>query len=239
MQFLTCLPVGSGHEISQAERDDALLWYPLAGAAVGAVLIAGGVLSSPLSPFLQAALLVALWAGVTGALHLDGLADCADAWAGGFGSRETTLQILKDSRCGAVAVVAVSMALIVKVAALTAGVAWVALLVAPVAARLMIIPAFLWLPYVGSSGVAGEIQLALTEEKRKVALRVLAAGALALLMFVSLWQWLALAAVAGAVFALWRVAMMRRLQGFTGDCIGLLVEVSELAFLIAFAAFGL
>jgi adenosylcobinamide-GDP ribazoletransferase len=49
---------------------------------------------------LQAALLLALWVLLSGALHLDGLADSADAWLGGFGDRERTLQIMKDRAAG-------------------------------------------------------------------------------------------------------------------------------------------
>ena len=49
---------------------------------------------------LTAALVLAVWVLLTGALHLDGVADCADAWVGGFGDREKTFQILKDPRSG-------------------------------------------------------------------------------------------------------------------------------------------
>ena len=63
-------------------------------------------------------MLLAVWVLLTGALHLDGVADCADAWVGGFGDREKTFQILKDPRSGPIAVVVLVLVLLVKWAAL-------------------------------------------------------------------------------------------------------------------------
>ena len=70
------------------------------------------------SPLLQAALLLALWVALTGALHLDGLADSADAWLGGFGDPARTLEIMKDPRSGPVAVVVLVLLLLLKFSAL-------------------------------------------------------------------------------------------------------------------------
>ena len=236
-QFLTCLPAGAVGSVPKGARLDMMYWYPAVGAVIGVVLIGFELLSTPLNDFMQASLLVTLWVVVTGGLHLDGLADCADAWVGGLGSREKTLEIMKDPRCGPFAAVAVTLALILKVAALTAYQGWLALLLAPYFARLLIIPAILSLPYAREDGLAGEIQSALSHRKRKFAMGIIVAGALAPLPFASPLLWLALAATSAAVFLLWRVSMIRRLQGFTGDCIGLLVELSELALLFVFVVF--
>jgi adenosylcobinamide-GDP ribazoletransferase len=54
-----------------------------------------------------AALLLAVWVLLTGGLHLDGLADTADAWIGGQGDRDRTLAIMKDPRSGPIAIVAI------------------------------------------------------------------------------------------------------------------------------------
>lgn len=67
---------------------------------------------------MRAALLLVFWVLATGALHLDGLADSADAWVGGLGDRERTLAIMKDPCCGPAAVVALVVVLLVKFAAL-------------------------------------------------------------------------------------------------------------------------
>jgi adenosylcobinamide-GDP ribazoletransferase len=52
----------------------------------------------------QAVLVLMLWVAITGGLHLDGLADCADAWVGGFGNRQRSLAIMKDPAAGPIAV---------------------------------------------------------------------------------------------------------------------------------------
>lgn len=69
---------------------------------------------------LVAALVLALWVYFTGAMHLDGVADTADAWVGGLGDHQRTLEIMKDPRVGAMAVAAMLLVLLVKFAAITA-----------------------------------------------------------------------------------------------------------------------
>jgi adenosylcobinamide-GDP ribazoletransferase len=67
---------------------------------------------------LHAALLLTVWVLLSGGLHLDGLADSADAWLGGFGDRERTLTIMKDPRSGPIAVVVLVLVLLLKFCAL-------------------------------------------------------------------------------------------------------------------------
>ena len=69
---------------------------------------------------LHAALLLTAWVLLSGGLHLDGLADSADAWLGGFGDRERTLTIMKDPRSGPIAVVTLGLVLLLKFTALVA-----------------------------------------------------------------------------------------------------------------------
>jgi len=198
----------------------------------------GDWLMSGLDATLQAALLVTLWVVVTGGLHLDGLSDVADAWMGGLKSKQRTLEIMQDSRAGAIAIVVVSLTLILKVTTLATYHSWVVLLVAPVAARAMIIPVFLWVPCAKQDGLAADLQIALTEQKRKWCAGILAVSAFAPVFFVSFWLWVSLVVVSFVVFLIWRMAMIRRLQGFTGDCVGALIEITELALLLTFAIFG-
>ncbi|PWQ89005.1 adenosylcobinamide-GDP ribazoletransferase, partial [Enterococcus faecium] len=79
--------------------------------------LASHLLQGTPSP-LHAALLLTLWVLLSGALHLDGLADSADAWLGGFGDRERTLRIMKDPRSGPIAVVTLVLVLLLKFCAL-------------------------------------------------------------------------------------------------------------------------
>jgi adenosylcobinamide-GDP ribazoletransferase len=109
---------------------------------------------------LQAALLLALWVLLSGALHLDGLADSADAWLGGFGDRERTLQIMKDPRSGPIAVVTLVLVLLLKFCAL-----WVLvehgagglLVLAPVVGRAAMLGLFLTTPYVRAGGLGAAL----------------------------------------------------------------------------------
>ncbi|WP_162232572.1 adenosylcobinamide-GDP ribazoletransferase, partial [Methylogaea oryzae] len=96
----------------------SLLAYPAVGLLIGVLLAVVHGLSDAAPPAVSAALILLTWVLSTGALHLDGLADCADAWVGGHGSRERTLQILKDPHAGSVAVAVTVTVLLAKFAAL-------------------------------------------------------------------------------------------------------------------------
>ena len=90
LRFLTMLPVPRGVPNDDLTAGRSLLWYPAVGLLLGLLLLL--VNRSLALPFyLQAAVLLAFWVVLTGGLHLDGLADCADAWVGGLGDREKKL----------------------------------------------------------------------------------------------------------------------------------------------------
>jgi adenosylcobinamide-GDP ribazoletransferase len=120
LQFLTRLPVHLPEKPNEHAIGQSLLYYPLVGLLLGSLLAALAWAMRDSSTMLHAALLLAIWVMMTGALHLDGLADSADAWAGGQGNRERTLAILKDPYCGPVAVVVLILLLLVKFASLEA-----------------------------------------------------------------------------------------------------------------------
>src|SRR5215831_21347953 len=91
LQFLTCLPIRLQSPPAGRELGLSLLWYPAVGLLLGVLLWIAATLVRPISPALAAALILTLWVACTGALHLDGLADTADAWVGGRSDRERTL----------------------------------------------------------------------------------------------------------------------------------------------------
>ena len=98
VQFLTRLPVRLASAPTDAEMGQAVLFYPAVGIIVGAplVLIGYAIAAGFIPHLLGAAMILAAWVMLTGGLHLDGLADSADAWAGGRGHRERALAIMKD-----------------------------------------------------------------------------------------------------------------------------------------------
>ncbi|WP_425492534.1 adenosylcobinamide-GDP ribazoletransferase [Dyella jiangningensis] len=227
--FLTRLPVPAGVFDGVSTRTQ-LAWYPVVGWLIGALLWAFGWVLAAAPPLLASALLLLAWVALTGALHLDGLADSADAWVGGLGDRERTLAIMKDPRSGPMGVAAVVLVLLLKFAALASlphpG---VALWLTPLLGRAVLTAAFVSTPYVRSGGLGS----ALVAAPRSASLAGLAL-ALALCLIggrPGLWALLA----ATLVFAFWRLACLRRLGGMTGDTCGALTELTEAAVLVVLA----
>ena len=116
--FLTRLPVPARVWAEASRPPVQLPWYPVVGLLIGALLSGLACLLSREPPLLTAALLLLAWTGITGGLHLDGLADSADAWVGGLGDRARTLEIMKDPRSGPMGVTAIVVVLLLKFAAL-------------------------------------------------------------------------------------------------------------------------
>ncbi len=225
--FLTRLPVPR-IEFLPGTQAGSLKWYPLVGVVLGGLLSGAAALSwTVLPPIPAAAVLLVVWVALTGALHLDGLADSADAWIGGMGDRARTLSIMKDPRSGPAGVVALVLVLLLKFSALaTLADPWL-LVLPPLLGRAAIVAWFLTTPYVRVGGLGDPLRGAPATGCR-VAL-VLAAlssaffGKLGLLTFLA----------ALATGWLWRRAVHSRLGGFTGDTAGALVEIVEAATLIA------
>jgi adenosylcobinamide-GDP ribazoletransferase len=104
LQFLTRLPISLAGMPAPQQIGRSLLWYPVVGLLLGLWLVGLQQLLGDTPLPLQTALLLAVWVGSTGGLHLDGLADTADAWVGGFGDRQRSLEIMQDPRSGPIAV---------------------------------------------------------------------------------------------------------------------------------------
>ena len=234
LQFLTCIPVALRFEPQPADWGRSALAYPLIGLLIGLLLAGLQRLVGHADPLLQAALLAITWTLLTGGLHLDGLADSADAWVGGRGDRERTLAIMKDPRSGPAGVSAIVLALLLKFAALAAlakAGAWPALLLAPMLGRSALLALLLITPYVRPGGLGS----ALSAHLPRAAAGLILAVALAASLFLAGRQGgFALAGAAIAWLAL-RQMMMHRLGGMTGDTMGAAVELTEVAVLVACA----
>jgi cobalamin synthase len=100
VQFLTRIPLGKHVEYQPKLAGAAVAWYGVVGLLMGCVLaISGWVLTDwiHLPSLLVAAIVLIIWVVITGALHLDGVGDCGDAWMGGH-TPERMLEIMKDTR---------------------------------------------------------------------------------------------------------------------------------------------
>lgn len=238
LQFLTVIPVHLPRALTATEQARALLCYPMVGVGIGVGMAALGWLLDALLPAMPAAaLLLAFWVGVTGALHLDGLADTADAWLGGHGDRARTLAIMRDTHSGAAAVAAVALLLLLKFAALVSLLAagwWWVLAVAPVVGRAAMPLLLSALPYVREDGIGTDAaRLLAPMHGAQVAVLSLAA---VLAMVAWLAGWLAalvMIALPLSMLAIWARALRHRLGGTTGDTAGAALEMVEAAVLVA------
>lgn len=234
LQFLTRLPVRLAGMPTLEQTGRSLLCYPLVGGVIGLLLLVVAQLLDAAPVPLQAAILLAVWVALTGALHLDGLADSADAWMGGFGDRERTLTIMKDPRSGPIAVVVLVLLLLLKFVALLALLeqgSHLGLLLVPVLGRAALVALFLSTPYVRAGGLGEALANHLP---RSAAVVVLALTSLACLLFGGFWMML----TAAGIFFWLRRMMLQRLGGTTGDTAGALLEVLECSTLLALALAG-
>ena len=136
-RYLTILPLPRSRVAGDLGR--AAGWFPVVGAGARRRVWPSrrSAVDRVVPPGVGAMLLVALWAVLTGGLHLDGLADACDGLGGGW-SRERALAIMRDARSGPYGVTAIVLVLGLKAAALASlpeGLAWRALVLAPAVAR--------------------------------------------------------------------------------------------------------
>jgi adenosylcobinamide-GDP ribazoletransferase len=231
VQFLTRLPVPRGVRYTPEALGWSVVFYPLVGLLAGALLVALKTVLAGAGPLLAAALLLVAWVGVTGGLHVDGLADCADAWVGGQGERERSLRIMKDPYSGPIAVATVMLLLLVKFAALAEQPSAAALLWTPVIGRGLLPFWLLTTPYVRPGGLGSPLAENLPRRAGGLSVGLalvgaaLALGPLPVLM---------------AVLAAWglRRLMLQRLGGCTGDTLGAGVEIVEAVVLVVCALGG-
>lgn len=231
MAFLTVLPVataegGPGDRLGRA-------FFPAVGALVGLCAAAVfAVMSSFSTPLVAAAAATATLAVLTGALHLDGLADAADGLFG-RGDAAQRLDVMRDPRLGSFGTAALALVLVGDIAALSAmspGRALAALVIAGALSRLAMLWLMAFVPYVRPSGLG---LVAWDPSHRRLDLVV--GSSLALIMCLLDWRrtlvalpLVALAAVGMALLA------RRKLGGATGDIYGATSELGQLVALIAF-----
>ena len=141
--FLTRIPTPKISKMSEEEISRSVLYYPLIGLCIGLLLI---LIASILADLVNvsaysmvAAVIIVVWVLITGALHLDGLADTADGFVGGQGSDERTLAIMKDPTSGPIGIASIFLILLLKYAAvvaiLSSDMSYWSLLLAPIVAR--------------------------------------------------------------------------------------------------------
>ncbi|WP_342617736.1 adenosylcobinamide-GDP ribazoletransferase [Rhodoferax sp. GW822-FHT02A01] len=256
LQFFTRIPV-TGRLAAWVGYSPQMLrasaaHFPGVGWMVGALVtvlqlaLFMGLPVGGYSPLVVAALGTAFGILLTGAFHEDGLADVADGLGGSY-QRERSLEIMKDSRVGAFGAIAIAMVLLTKVA-LVAELAFLGPVVLAAVPFLAHVVSRTWplltirlLPHVGDTAQSKSKPLAeqITRQALQVATVwcVLAFALVAAVLGLGpvMLRTLGGALLASALGFAWMHRLFaRRLQGFTGDCLGAIQQVCELAFYLGF-----
>jgi adenosylcobinamide-GDP ribazoletransferase len=226
LRFLTVLPVKGGEGPQPGDLGRAAGWFGWVGLIVG--LAAGGAWW--LSGLILAAILsVATWAAVTGGLHLDGLADCCDGFFNAS-SPAHRLEIMKDPRLGTFGAIGIFIFLALKIGAvlsLPPHKAFLAICLAACTGRWMILLASRQ-PAARPGGLGADFKAGIQPQAY-----ILSAIPTAVLGISLGWNGLlAVGAALLAALGIFRLAR-RKIGGFTGDVLGLIVEASEVVGLLA------
>lgn len=231
--FLTRLPVPGNLPWSVGEQARAAGYFPLVGLLIGGGCAGAYALAVQLWPPTIAVLCaMATGALLTGALHEDGWADACDG-LGGASTRERALEIMKDSRIGSFGTIGLLLMLLTKLHALStlaeAGPWQLGLAFGSAHALSRLVPVVLihTLPYARPSGEAKSTAVSLGPGKRGLVLALLS-GTLPLLAWppataIAMLTTTLLLTLAGARY------LLRRLGGYTGDCLGAMQQICELA----------
>ena len=231
MTFLTRVPLGRRVEVGAADVARGAVVFPVVGAGIGVLggLLAGA-LEGPLPALVAGALGVAVAVVLSGGLHVDALADSADALGA---ERARALEIMRDPRIGAFGAAAVALALLVEAGSLGAlaelGDATAGFLVAGALSRATAPLLAQVVPYARESGTGAALSGGLAAGAPAVG-GAFAIGA-AVLFFG--WDGVVAAACVGAVAVACGAASWRWLGGVTGDTLGAAIQLSEAAALVA------
>jgi adenosylcobinamide-GDP ribazoletransferase len=224
--FLTRLPTPR----STASLDDmagAMRWFPIVGVLIGAIVAAGAWVGAFVDAWVAALGGLALWVAVTGALHLDGLGDIADAAGAAHGDPGRSRAVLADPHLGSFAVVSIVLQLMAKLVLLHTlverGAIW-PLVTIPAVARIGPLIWACWLPPLhdglgAAFGKAVRMVDVVGWSAALLALSVALPGVLPAFLLVPAWGW-------------W---LARRIGGISGDGHGAGIELIETGLLLALA----
>lgn len=232
LQFLTIFPIQLKEMPSKQQNGQSLLFYPLIGLMIGAILFAIATLLHALPVILLSSLILVVWIWLTGGLHLDGLADTADAWVGGFGDKERTLKIMKDPSCGPIGVLSLIILCLIKWSALYVLLEkqlYSALILFPILGRLAPLFLFLTTQYVREKGLGSSIA-EFIPKTGAVILFILCLVASVYFAWIGV---LTVMIFIGTLIYL-RYKFIQRIGGITGDTVGASIEICETVSLLSF-----
>lgn len=233
IQFLTRLPTPriavSGDEFAASMR-----WFPAVGLIVGALVAGAGRAGAQVDPWTGALAALILWVAITGALHLDGLGDIADASGAAHKARgrlsaaehrERLLAVLGEPHVGSFAIVAIGLQLIAKLVLLHALLdreMFAAIALVPFAAR---IGPLVW------SRALPDLHAGLGSRFRN-AVRPIDFTIWGVALVAAAWLSPSLL-IAPLLFLFWGWWLLRKIGGISGDGHGAGIEIAESLLLAA------
>jgi adenosylcobinamide-GDP ribazoletransferase len=229
LRFLTVIPLGRGQEINSDSVAAAGKYYPLVGLVLGGLFwlfYYGSQFFFPMA--VSTGLLILFWVLLTGALHLDGSADCLDGLYGGS-DPDSRLRIMKDVQLGTMGTVGLILILGIKFLVLREILSfpslWIWIVLIPALSRWTPIFLSLTCPYARPGGGLGQALVQGTGKKEFFWATLLAWGpvlfvgrlyGLGLILVLLWWSFFC-----GRYF-------IKKLGGITGDVMGAVIETSEL-----------
>lgn len=247
LQFLTRLPVSfllkqfesQGDIYTPDNQSRSLKYYPLVGLIIGLLLVAFIFILNTFAvnhAFYIAVLTVFLWVALSGGLHLDGVADMADAWVGGLGDKDKTLRIMKDPTCGPFGVIAIVFTLLLKLAFVYELIMlnpWLILL-PPLLSRTVVVALLMRIPYVRPQGMGHDLS-ASPDKHKNTAIIIIAVivSSYLLVIFSNGMMVLGVFVVSGLFYYMFTSNVVKRIGGITGDIAGAFIEYMELVVLFS------
>jgi adenosylcobinamide-GDP ribazoletransferase len=231
LQFLTIIPSPFWRKTGLGQTGKALIYFPAIGLLAGGLLfLADYGLNLLLSPAVSSALTLSLWIALSGAMHLDGLADTCDGLAGT--TPADRLRIMADSHTGVYGVIGILIVLLLKYAAIVSipG-TWLlrAWLITPVLGYWAMVLALFAFPYAHKSGGMGQYLKESATPGRFIIVTLLT---LAFVTVLGGWSGIIMMAATCLLTLITGKFNNNRLGGLTGDVYGTIKEVAEIMILI-------
>lgn len=233
LSFLTIVRIPRAWCDDDTSLSRSIGWYAVVGLFIGLAmaLLDQGLCAMLHGTLVPSALMVVALITVSGGLHMDGVADSADAFMSSR-DRDTMLSIMKDSRIGAMGALTLGGMLLVKFAALASlsgDTRWAVILLTPLAGRVALVLPLVSLPYARPGGLA-----TLTHQQAEPLHAWIATLILILTAGVMLHErGLLIAALVLLVIVLFGRYCRGKIGGFTGDTLGATCELAELATVVA------
>lgn len=225
IQFLTRLPTPQLRDFDPVEMAAAIRWFPAVGLLIGAIVAGAWWAGTRIDPWLGGLMGLVAWVVVTGALHLDGLADLADALGASHRDPDRLLAVMKDPHLGSFGVLALILQCVAKLVLLVLLASRVGpwpLLLIPALARIGPLFWTRYLPPIGS-GMAERFAWSVRPTDMIV---WAAAGVAACIWFPPL-------ALFAPLILAWGLWLRVRLGGVSGDCHGAGIELVETGLLFS------